>query len=89
MRHAAILATFAALTLAAPARADTASDIAAIEEAWAEALRKGDTPYLESLLAPEFKLLRAEPGPVEHTLRDYGDSALIDPADYRITVTVH
>ena len=61
MRNATLLA-FAALTLATPARADTAADIAAIEQRWGEAFLKGDRAYLETLIAPEFKLMRAEGG---------------------------
>lgn len=50
----------ACTAIAAPARADTAADIAAIEQAWGEAFLRGDKAYLEALLAPEFKLMRAE-----------------------------
>ena len=60
MRTTALLLGFAALAGAAPARADTAAEIAAIEQRWGEAFLKGDRAWLEKLLAPEFKLMRAE-----------------------------
>ena len=72
MRNATLLTGLAAFAWSATATAQPATDIAeitAIEAAWAEALRKGDTPALERLLAPEFKLMRAEPGPVIFTPR--------------------
>lgn len=62
MRKAMQLLGLAMLACAAQARADTASDIAAIEQRWGEAFLKGDRAYLENLLAPEFKLMRAEGG---------------------------
>lgn len=62
MIRALPLIAFAALAWSASARADTAADIAAIEQRWGEAFLKGDRAYLESVLAPEFKLMRAEGG---------------------------
>jgi ketosteroid isomerase-like protein len=62
MRHSILLAASAFLAFSAPARADTAAEIAAIEQGWGEAFLKGDRAYLEQLLAPEFKLMRAEGG---------------------------
>ena len=69
MRHAFLAFSSAALAFAAPARADTASDIAAIEQAWGEAFLKGDHAYLEKLVAPEFKLVNSDDGKVEFTPR--------------------
>ena len=54
-----ILAT-AALAWSHPVAADTVSDIADVEQAWGQAFLKGDRAFLEQLLAPEFKLMRAE-----------------------------
>ena len=62
MRRAASLIALTVLTWAAPAAADTRSDIAAIEQAWGEAFLKGDRAFLEKLVAPEFVLMRAESG---------------------------
>ena len=62
MRTAALTIGLVALALGSPAAADTASDIAAIEQAWGEAFLKGDRAFLERLVAPEFKLMRAEGG---------------------------
>lgn len=56
------IAAAAALAWTAPARADTASEIAAIEQAWGEAFMKRDRAFLERLIAPEYKLMRAQGG---------------------------
>ena len=70
MRKLVLIAAAAAFGSSAAARADTASEIAAIEQAWGEAFLKNDSAYLESLLAPEFKLLRAEGGKPLFTPRE-------------------
>ena len=62
MRHAALAISLAAFAWATPAAADTASDIAAIEQRWGDAFLTGDRAFLERLLAPEFRLMRAEGG---------------------------
>ena len=69
MRKTMLVAGFALLAWTAPAAADTAKDIAAIEQRWGEAFLKGDRAFLESLLAPEFKLMRAEGGNTVFTPR--------------------
>ncbi len=58
----AFLLACAALAWTAPAGADTTSEIAGIELRWGEAFLKGDRAFLEKLIAPEFKLMRAEGG---------------------------
>lgn len=68
MRSMALLG-LAALAFAAPVSADTAADIAAIEQAWAKAFLNGDRAFLEKLVAPEFKLMRAEGGETQFTTR--------------------
>ena len=70
MRSSVMIAAATALAWSGAARADTASDIAAIEQAWGEAFMKDDRAYLESLLAPEFKLMRAEGGKAVFTPRE-------------------
>ena len=55
----ALAATAFASAFAAPARADTAADIAAIEQAWGRAFLDGNRAYIEALVAPEFKLMHA------------------------------
>ena len=62
MRTTALAFGAAALACSAAARADTAADIAAIEQAWGQAFLKRDRAFLEKLIAPEFKLMRAERG---------------------------
>lgn len=64
-----ILIAAAALAFSTPARADTATEIATIEQAWGEAFLKDDKAYLERLLAPEFKLMRTERGASNFTPR--------------------
>ena len=54
-----LLIGLAALGCSAAASADTASDIAKLEQQWGQAFLKGDRAFLENLLAPEFKLMRA------------------------------
>lgn len=70
MRRTMLIAAFAALPFAAPARADTAADIVALEKAWGEAFLKKDKAYLEKLVAPEFKLMNSDEGKVEFTPRE-------------------
>jgi hypothetical protein len=60
MRTAAVALGVAALAWSAPLRADTRSDIAAVEQAWGQAFLKGHRAWLEAVVAPEFKLMRAE-----------------------------
>jgi hypothetical protein len=60
MRSSFFILATAVLAWSDPAAADTASDIAAVEQAWGQAFLKGDRAFLERLLAPEFKLMRAE-----------------------------
>ena len=67
MRPSILIA--AALAWSAPARADTAAEIAAIEQAWGEAFVKRDKAFLEKLVAPEFKLMNSDEGQVEFTPR--------------------
>ena len=70
MRNLALLTAFIGLATAAPAAADTRSEIAAIEQRWGESFLKGDRAFLEKLVAPEFKLMRAEGGKTLFTPRD-------------------
>jgi hypothetical protein len=60
MRLSTAILAAAALAWSNPAAADTASDIASVEQAWGQAFLKGNRAFLEQLLAPEFKLMRAE-----------------------------
>ena len=60
MRSTSFILSAAALAWSHPAIADTASDIAVVEQAWGRAFLQGDRVFLEGLLAPEFKLMRAE-----------------------------
>lgn len=69
MRQSVLIAVVASLACSAPARADTAADIAAIEQAWGEAFLTNDRAFLERLLAPEFKLMRADGGRPQFTPR--------------------
>lgn len=69
MRRSILIATFAALAWTAPARADVAAEIRATEAAWEQAFRTGDTGFLQSLLAPGFRLMRAENGRIIATSR--------------------
>lgn len=70
MRKLVLVAAAAALAWSAPARADTAAEIDAIEQAWGAAFLKGDRAFLEALVAPEFKLMRAEGGKTLFTPRE-------------------
>lgn len=65
-----LLMAAATLALASPARADDASDIAALEAEWARAFRSSDFDSLDRLVAPEFTLVRIEEGVAEFTPRD-------------------
>ncbi len=47
------------LSISAPAHADDAADIRALEERWGASFLNGDRAFLEGILAPEFKLMRA------------------------------
>ena len=70
MTRTALLLGVAALGWSAAASADTASEIAAIEQAWGEAFMKKDRAFIEKLVAPEFKLMGSEGGEVEFTPRE-------------------
>ena len=69
MTKTAALLGLAALAWSAAAQADTAADIRAQEAAWAQAIKIGDRARLNALLAPEFRLMRAEKGRVLMTPR--------------------
>ena len=69
MTRTAFMLGFAALAWSAAARADTAADIRAREAAWEKAFKTGNHAYLRSLLAPEFRLMRAENGRILMTSR--------------------
>ena len=71
MRKYLLLLAAAGWSAAAQAQAPsaTAAEIAAIEEAWGEAFLNGDRAFLEKLVAPEFKLMRAEGGKTIFTPR--------------------
>ena len=60
MRPSILILATALLPWSHPAAADTASDISALEQTWGQAFLKGDRGFLERLLTPEFKLMRAE-----------------------------
>jgi ketosteroid isomerase-like protein len=64
--------SFAALALgiSAPAQADDASDIRALEQQWGASFLSGDRAFSLGILAPEFRLMRAEGGKVLMTPRD-------------------
>ena len=55
--------------LAAQAPAGTAAEIAAIEQAWGQAFLKEDLAYIESIVAPEFKLMGEKDGVADFTPR--------------------
>lgn len=69
-RHAALSIGLAALAWSAAGRADTASDIASIEQGWGHAFLKRDRAFLERLVGPEFKLMSADGGEIDFTPRD-------------------
>jgi len=69
MARAALMLGFAALAWSGAARADVAAEIRAQEAAWEQAIEAGDRRRLGSLLAPEFRLMRAENGRVLLTSR--------------------
>jgi ketosteroid isomerase-like protein len=50
-------------------QSSVAAEIAAIEQAWGQAFLTGNRAYLQSVLAPEFKLMRAEGGEALFTPR--------------------
>ena len=60
--------SWSAAASAAPS-AELAAEIRAQEAAWEQAFRTGDTAFLQSLLAPEFRLMRAENGRIIATSR--------------------
>lgn len=64
-----LVAASALLAFSAPARADTAAEIAAIEQAWGQAFLNRDKAFLERLVAPEFKLMNSDEGGVDFTPR--------------------
>ena len=70
MGYAALAIGLAALVWSGAGRADTASEIAAIEQSWGQAFLKRDRAFLDKLVAPEFKLMSAEGGDVNFTPRD-------------------
>ena len=70
MRRSNLFAASAAFAFATPARADTAAEIAAIEQAWGQAFLKQDKAFLEKLVAPEFKLMNSDEGVVDFTPRE-------------------
>ena len=69
MTRTSLLIGLAALAWSAAASADTAADIRAQEAAWEKAFKTGNHAFLRSLLAPEFRLMRAENGKVLMTSR--------------------
>ena len=69
MTRIALLLGFAALTWSVSAKADVATEIRAHEAAWEQAFKTGNHRYLRSLLAPEFRLMRAENGQILLTTR--------------------
>ena len=76
MTRTAALLGLAALAWSAAAQADTAADIRAQEAAWEKAFKTGDHAFLRSLLAPDFRLMRAEGGKVLTTSRAQWFAAL-------------
>ena len=58
-----------AVGVSGPAYADDSSDIRALEQKWASAFLTGDRQFLARILAPEFKLMRAEGGKTLFTPR--------------------
>jgi ketosteroid isomerase-like protein len=70
MRGLLIGTALAAAMVAVPARADPASDIAALEAQWSRAFLAGDSAALERIVAPEFTLVRIEAGEPDFTPRD-------------------
>ncbi len=58
-----------ALGISAPAHADDASDIRALEERWGASFLNGDRAFITGILAPEFKLMRAADGKILFTPR--------------------
>jgi ketosteroid isomerase-like protein len=69
MRPSVLMLAAAAVTWSAAARADIAAEIRTQEAAWEQAFRTGDTAFLQSLLAPEYRLMRAENGRIIATSR--------------------
>ena len=69
-RFILVVVALTASALSIPARADTASEIAAIEKAWGQAFLKRDKAFLNTLVAPEFKLMNSDEGKVDFTHRD-------------------
>ena len=69
MIKVALLLGLTALTWSGAAQADVATEIRAAEASWETAFKTGNHRYLQSLLAPEFRLMRAEKGKVLMTSR--------------------
>jgi ketosteroid isomerase-like protein len=67
MVHLSVAIAFAAA--AVPARADVASDIRRLEAAWGAAFLANDYRTVESIVAPEYKLMRVEDGRAQFTDR--------------------
>ena len=86
MTRTAALLGLAALVWTAAAQADTAADIRAQEAAWEQAIRAGDRARLNALLAPEFRLMRAENGRVLLTSRAQWFAALAGYTLYEFEV---
>jgi len=76
MTRTAFMLGFAALAWSAAAQADVAADIRAQEAAWETAFKTGNHATLRSLLAPEFRLMRADNGKVLMTSRAQWFAAL-------------
>jgi len=69
MRASRVALAIAAVLAASPASADDAADIRALEEAWGRAFLANDYNTVARIVAPEFKLMRAENGKAEFTSR--------------------
>ena len=73
MRFTALVLATGALAFAASLSAQPATsiaaEIAAIEQAWAQAFRTGDMAYIESIVAQEFKLMGERGGAAHFTPR--------------------
>lgn len=57
------------LGISVPAHADDSSDIRTLEQKWGTAFLTGDRQFLVRILAPEFKLMRADGGKTLFTPR--------------------
>jgi ketosteroid isomerase-like protein len=88
MTRTAALLGLAALAWSAAAQADAAADIRAQEAAWEQAIRAKDYAKFDVLLAPEFRLMRAENGRVLMTSRAQWFAALAGYTLYEFEVRV-